>query len=91
MLKGSQPEGDLGPQGSWSPLGMAFQMWTEGSCLDLPPGLTRNLFLLVHSFRVSDFVHQSVVHQSVRHSIHRSAHRSAHRSGHHSGHLSLHP
>ena len=22
MLQGSQPEGDLGPQGSWSPLGM---------------------------------------------------------------------
>ena len=53
MLQGSQPEGDLGPQGSWSLLGMRWQMWGEGSCLDLHPVLTRNLFLLVHSFRVS--------------------------------------
>ena len=73
MLKGSQPEGDLGPQGSWSPLGMAFQMWTEGSCLDLPPGLTRNLFLLVHSFRVSDSVYHSGVHRS-EYIPHRSIH-----------------
>ena len=73
MLQGSQPEGDLGPQGSWSLLGMGWQMWGEGSCLDLHPVLTRNLFLLVHSFRVSDFLHQSV-----RRSIRRSAHRSVH-------------
>ena len=53
-------------------------MWRVGSCLELHPVLTRNLFLLVHSFRASDLFHQSYVYQSVHHSAHRSAHRSVH-------------
>ena len=45
--------GELGPQDSWSPPQMECQMGRDGPCLDCHPVLTRNLFLLVHSLRVS--------------------------------------
>lgn len=46
--------GELGPQDSWSPPQMECQMRRDGSCLDCHPVLTRNLFLLVHSLRISE-------------------------------------
>lgn len=48
--------GELGPQDSWSPPQMECQMRRDGSCLDCHPVLTRNLFLLVHSLRVSEYL-----------------------------------
>lgn len=59
--------GERGPQDSWSPPQMECQMGRDGPCLDRHPVLTRNLFLLIHSLRVSGNLahHRSVPRESL--------------------------